>query len=235
MTRKHRRPLVALLIALAVAATATVGSAATLTVNAASISLPSYSGRCSTDVVQAGNVSAASITLTVPAGCNGLSGKLRLVGASGALAPSDTAFTLPASGTLTTIAVPAYTEAAVTSVALVVDGWGMPTSWTYLPPASSVIVAGNGDTLLTIGAWYLQGGLTCVDVGVKVRSGNKVWAISVDSSAQPFAGSAPILGGPDAAKAILRGTPGGLMTISGAPGWEKVHHSDPALLFQICG
>lgn len=235
MTRKHRRPLVALLIALAVVATATIGSAAALTVNAASISLPSYPGRCSTATVQVTNASATSVALTIPAGCYGLSGKLRLVGASGALAPSDTTFTLPASGTTTTITVPVYTETAVTAVALVIDGWGMPTSWTYLPPPASVIVPGNGDTILTVGGWYLQGSLVCVDVTAKSRAGNKVWAIDVDSSAAPFSGSAPILGGPDAAKAILQGTPGGLMTISGAPGWEKVHPGDPALLFQLCG
>ena len=37
MTRRHRRPLAALLLALAVVATATLGNAATITVNAASI------------------------------------------------------------------------------------------------------------------------------------------------------------------------------------------------------
>lgn len=239
MTRNQRRPLVALLLALVVAATATVGSAATLTVNAATISSPAYSGRCSAATVGFTNASATSVTLTIPAGCHGLSGKLRLVGASGALAPADTTFTLPASGATATITVPAYTQWAVTSVALVIDGWGMPTAWTYsapLPAPTSVIVAGNGDTVVTVGDWFTSGTRTCAPVTAFITTGNKTWRINVNTASAPFSGAAPVFTGQDAAKVTTIGAPGGWQLVGGIPPYDVLHHTkDVPLVFNICG
>lgn len=235
MARSAKRPLIAVLLVLGVLATASVGSAASLTIAGGSLGTHAAGHPCPGTLAATTaptSLPVSTVTVTAPPSCVG---RTVTVAVNDGVNVREGSVTAPASGSVTVGLDGSYSPSTTTQVAAVVDGWNLPTSWTYLPPPTSVIVPGNGDTILTVGDWYLQGSLVCVDVTAKSRAGNKVWAIDVDSSAAPFSGSAPILGGPDAAKAILQGTPGGLMTISGAPGWEKVHQADPALLFQLCG
>ncbi|MCL3861511.1 hypothetical protein [Actinotalea sp. K2] len=133
-----RRVLALTLLVVTLLMSATVGQAASLGVRAGSLDTFSLTGRCTDQVVavRAGAVSAgsaSSVVLTVPAGCHGLSGTLRLVGAAGALAGTDSIFTLPSTGAEVTIAVPGYVAADVVRVALLVGGWGLPTAWSHTP------------------------------------------------------------------------------------------------------
>lgn len=149
-----KRALLAVLVVLGLASTATFGHAAALNVGAGSMTTVSSSNRCSTatTAATAGPVSgstATSVVLTFPADCHGKAGRLRLVGASGALSTTDATFTLPATGTTHTVTVPSYTPTAVVDVAMVLGGWGVPVQWSYTPPppptTSCTVVNSNGN------------------------------------------------------------------------------------------
>lgn len=134
-----RRTALAVVLVLGVLATCGAARAATLEISG-SISTVDVVGRCTaapvpvTDGATSG-ATAQSVVLTVPAGCHGLPGVLRLVGVPGA---ADVAFTLPPAGTATaTVPVPGgFPAGAVTRVAMTLGTWGVRTTWTRTAPPS---------------------------------------------------------------------------------------------------
>lgn len=130
--------VVAVLGALVVAGLSTA-SAATLPLATSRLTTLTAADRCAPDLaVEAGTATsgtASSVTIReVPADCAGKTVRLRLIGASGALATTDAVATLPAAGATATIPVAAYTPSAVRSVALTVDGWGVTPTWSAPTP-----------------------------------------------------------------------------------------------------
>lgn len=134
-----KRLLLALLALLVLGSTAVVGQAASLDVRTASLHALDRADRCADGrvTVTAGPVSGGSATgleVDVPAGCHGIAGMLHLAGVAGA---TDVPFTFPTSGATATVPVPGdFPPDAVTGVAMTLGGWGVPTSWSYTPPAT---------------------------------------------------------------------------------------------------
>lgn len=141
MTRTYRRPLVALLLALAVVATATIGSAATLTVNAASISTFTATNPCG-GTAQAsptnwvgGSGKYTGVELVLPPGCSGTLQVAVLDGGS-----LLTTATVPAaSGTIPIDVGQQYYPAGITVVGTLA-GWHLPITFAGggTPPASAI-------------------------------------------------------------------------------------------------
>lgn len=138
-----RRPLLAVLVVLGLGAT-TVGHAATLNVTGSTLSALHSSDRCTGTPVPVTHgplvgTAASSVEVTVPAGCHGRPGVLRLAGPPGA---DDVAFTLPASGAVATVPLPGgFSPDTVTGVAMTLGTWGVPTAWTFTPPEPSPAVS----------------------------------------------------------------------------------------------
>ena len=107
------------------------------------------------------------------------------------------------------------------------------------PPApGTVVVAGNVDTNPTLGSWYRNGPLVCVDVSVRSYNGNKTWRVDVNYDLQPFGGQLPTLSGRDAA--YLQATPVAgpprTVQITGTGTYAEVHHQQwEPILFTLCG
>ena len=180
------------------------------------------------------SIPVSTVTITPPAACVGRTVAVTVV--AGAVQRQGTA-TAPASGTVTVTLDGSYSPSTTTQVAAVVDGWNLPTGWTYTPPATGVIVAGNRDTELTVGDWFTSGTLTCVRVAPFVTEGNKTWRINVNTASAPFDGAAPVFTGQDAGKVTTIGAPaGGWQLVGGIPPWDKLQQiQDVPLVFNICG
>ena len=239
MTRKYRRPLAALLLALGVVATATLGSAATLTVNAASISTFTVTHPCpgnlaATTPTTAGTVSTVSVD--PPDACAGL--MIAVAVNDGAVVRQGTA-TAPATGSVTVTLDGAYTpsETGITVLAIV-DGWHLDTTWGYDPPAppADVIVAVGFRVAVTLGDWYDDGGLVCVPVEVWSEAGNRTWRVDIDTTASPFNGSTPTFTGLHAAfLAVGPGDGPGWISVTGVGAYSTVQHNKTSIEFNVCG
>ncbi|MFI2753162.1 hypothetical protein ACGIF2_06985 [Cellulomonas sp. P22] len=138
-----RRPVVVVLAALCVVATVlglSTASASTLPLARSRLTVFGAADRCTPAVVAApvttsGSTSTQVVLSGLRAGCAGRAVQLRLWGAGGALAATDTTATLPA-GTSATLTVPTYTVSAVRGVALAIGTWGITTTWA--PPLPAV-------------------------------------------------------------------------------------------------
>ncbi|WP_066585453.1 hypothetical protein [Cellulomonas timonensis] len=138
MSRRRLLYAVAVIGALLIAGLSTA-SAATLPLSGIRLSTLTVAERCAPELpVESGPTTggtATSVTIRqVPADCGGKSVRLRLLGASGPLAPADAVATLPAAGATATIPVAAFTPSAVRGVALTVDGWGVTPAWSAPTP-----------------------------------------------------------------------------------------------------
>ena len=136
MTRNQRRPLVALLLAFAVVATATLGSAATLTVNAASISTFSVTHPCPGNATAVPSAPSGAqftgVTVTLlSAACSGRLVQVTVLNGATVVRQGQAA----ASGaTATVTGLTAYTAQAGYTVQATVAGWNLPTGWDYSGP-----------------------------------------------------------------------------------------------------
>ena len=79
------------------------------------------------------SIPVSTVTITPPAACVGRTVAVTVV--AGAEQRQGTA-TAPASGSVTVTLDGSYTPSTSTQVTSVVDGWGLPTSWAYTPPAT---------------------------------------------------------------------------------------------------
>jgi hypothetical protein len=175
-------------------------SAASLAVNAASMAVPTTSARCAPGPValRPGTVtsgSATTVVVSIPSGCHGAAGLLRLTGASGALATVDTAFALPASGAEHTVTVPAYVASAVTGAALTLNTWGTAVAWSYTPATPPIWCAptsGSTPCSAAITQRTTPAGVLYYDVVVTTTSTSSVrWEVTFDFS-HPFYGGGPV-------------------------------------------
>jgi hypothetical protein len=78
------------------------------------------------------SIPVSTVTITPPAACVGRTVAVTVV--AGATQVQGTV-TAPASGSVTVALNGSYTPSTSTQVVAVVDGWDMPTSWVYTPPA----------------------------------------------------------------------------------------------------
>lgn len=243
MTRRHRRPLAALLLALAVVATATLGNAATITVNAASIASFTVTHPCPGGATAVPSAASGTlfmgVTVTLPsAACSGRVVQVTVLDGTTVVATGQATV---ADATATVTGLDAYLAHPDHIVRATVGGWHLPTAWVYDPPPAppaGIIVAGNGRTVVTfLSDWYDAGGMVCVPVEVKSDAGNQTWRVDIDTTAPPFIGSTPIFTGLHAPYLTTDPVPGmpGWIAVTGTGQYATVmHHKDP-ILFNICG
>lgn len=185
-----RRAVVAAVIVTSLAAMG-VAQAAGLDVSAGSITPFEPATACTDRTVEVtpGDVTrqgvAESVVVTVPEECAGVTGRLSLVEASGAREVELTA----APGE-TTVAVDPYPAGDVAGAALVLAGWGVPTTWSYTPAPLDPVYPGDEDTVTSEPQWQLsQPTSACVTVDVTTDSAEPVeWRVELDLSLPPFNG-----------------------------------------------
>lgn len=141
--RRRRRSAVRRLVALTAAAvagviaTTAVANAARVDVTAASVTSFVVGHPCAgSGTATAGPVAGGSpttVAVTPPDGCAGR--PLQVTVLSGTTVLASGSATVAASGA-TSIPVGAYAPSASLTVRAVVDGWALPTSWSYSPPGN---------------------------------------------------------------------------------------------------
>ena len=231
-----KRTLLAAALVLGILASATVGHAATLAVNAGSLTSFTTGHPCEgslavTTPTTAGTSSTVTVTVT-PAACAGRT--IAVAVDDGAVVRQGTA---SGAATVTITLDGAYTPSTSVQVAATIIGWGLPATWSYTPPPApgSTIIAGNAFTLVTAGGWYTSGGLVCADVTVQAaEKGNREWRVDVYTTAWPFNGATTgyVFSGPDANRLTLDPMVGDRLRIVGT---DSLHQSNsPTRHFTIC-
>lgn len=240
MTRKYRRPMAALLLALAVVATATLGSAATLTVNAASMSTFIVTNPCdgtaqanpSDPVGNSGKYRDVEVVL--PAGCSGTLQVAVLDDGS----PLTTATVPVASGTITIDVGQQYSPDGITAVGTL-DGWYLPISWSFGPPAPGPLAAtcqlatNNPNITCEADVVLRDSWGTGYNLDIAIRDTRSVgnndqfaWTIEIDFSGAgyPFVPAAA-----DGSGVVPQSTCGDLpvLTLTGTTGWGSHHLLGP--------
>lgn len=129
---------VATVVVVLLGAGLTAASAASVPLRPGTLVAFAVSDRCTTATLTVrpaatSGRSQAVVIPDLPSECLGRPYVLRLFGASGPLAATDTTGTLPTSGTTATLTVPRYAVAGVTGVALTVSTWGVRTAWSTAP------------------------------------------------------------------------------------------------------
>jgi len=132
---RARKLRMAALAAVVVLAGVSFASAAGLPLNGGVLTSANLTHPC------AGNLAAttpptsipvSTVTITPPAACVGRTVAVTVV--AGAVQRQGTA-TAPASGSVTVTLDGSYSPSTTTQVAAVVDGWNLPTTWSFTPPA----------------------------------------------------------------------------------------------------
>ena len=149
--------------------------------------------------VQAGDPGYGAIDVTLPSGCTGartvqvtlLDGTQSLVAASG---------TVTGSGSLSASA---YRAQSVTGGVATVDGWDLPFTWDFTPPATCQVTSGSGTCVATVTLWTGQrtGGSSSAlyfDVWVTTTSSSWVsWQVTFDLSSSYYGTTVTRLGNSD--------------------------------------
>jgi hypothetical protein len=200
-TRTRRRSLIAAVFALGVLATASFGSAAALGVNGGFLGTYSATHPCpgtATVTPTTGSaITFSAVGVTVPAGCAGRTLKLTMI--SGSTVLSGTATVAVSGATVVSFAPTTYNALSSWTIAAVVDGWNLPTTWSFTPPPFWCTVVTTGSTAtctatVTIFVGTKPGGsssATYYDVVVTTTSTSYVqWEVGfyLDS---PFYGARP--------------------------------------------
>ncbi|HEY0215799.1 MAG TPA: hypothetical protein VGC57_05355 [Cellulomonas sp.] len=194
-----RRGIVAALLSALVVLVGAAGlapaSAARLTLSAHQLTAVS-AAPCSAATIAArvgttsGTSSTQVVLSSVPTGCRGRTAAVRLYGQNGTpLATVDTAVTLAAADT-TTVTVPSYSATAVYGVALTVETWTLPTSWTTPTGLVTGPVTPGPGTTFDSTTWTQvasSGTQACVTVQVSGTTGT-VWRVDLHTDQRPFNG-----------------------------------------------
>ena len=202
-----RRRLVAASLLVVGAAALGLASASGLSVGSSSLGASGMTSPCSgtavatavgaTDV-QAGDPAYGGISVALPAGCSGaravqvtlLAGSSSVVSGSG---------TVTGSANLSTSR---YFAQTVTSGVATVDGWDLPVTWSFVPPATCQ-VAGGGSCVAAVTLWTGQrnGGSSSAlyfDVWVTTTSTSWVsWTVTFDLSNAYYGTTVTRLGNSD--------------------------------------
>ena len=244
MTRKYRRPLAALLLALAVVATATLGSAATLTVNAATISACTVTHPCpgnATAVPSAPNGSQfTGVTVTLPStACNNRTVQVTVLNGLTVVAQGEAT----ATGDVAIVPVPDYRAQTFFTVKATVGGWNLPSDWEYDPPPAGLVLvnAMTDQSGVTVGSWTSSGPFNyCVPVTIySTENGNRPWAVDLDLASAPFAGFIPRFEGAAASSIVPASSPDRplWLRLTGTGDYKTVHSNEDKLTqftFTIC-
>lgn len=225
MTRRRARRALFALIALVLVTSAGLAQAAGLDVDAGSLTPFEPSTRCTTATVAVtpGEVVRGvtdAVVVDVPAECAGLPVKVHLLDVPGAADVEVTAAAGP-----TTIPVGPNPAGEVAGAALVLGGWGVPTTWSYDAPPPEPVYPGNDATVVSEPRWAVTNQdpvQVCVAVDVTTDSPTPVeWRVELDLSLPPFNGRTDgySLAGPDAWRfGLLPDTPSaGHLQVGGTP------------------
>lgn len=240
MARRRTGPAIAALLLLGALATASVASAASISVNAGAMDTftvghPCHGTLAATTPTTTGTVSTVSVT--PPAACAGRT--IAVAVNDGTVVRNGTA-TAPASGSVTVTLNGAYTPSTTTQVAATASGWHLDTSWSYTPPAppaTGPIVPGNAQTVITDIAWTQPAqNQVCVDVTVTTNAASSWWRVDLNVNQPPFNGatSGYQLDGnvqfiPGSGTAV-----GGVLGIEGSnPGWGRLNPG-ATRTFEVC-
>lgn len=240
MARRRTGPAIAALLLLGALATASVASAASISVNAGAMDTftvghPCHGTLAATTPTTTGTVSTVSVT--PPAACAGRT--VAVAVNDGTVVRNGTA-TAPASGSVTVTLNGAYTPSTTTQVAATASGWHLDTSWSYTPPAppaTGPIVPGNAQTVITDIAWTQPAqNQVCVDVTVTTNAASSWWRVDLNVNQPPFNGatSGYQLDGnvqfiPGSGTAV-----GGVLGIEGSnPGWGRLNPG-ATRTFEVC-
>ncbi len=236
MTYKYRRPLVALLLAVAVVGTATLGSAATLTVNAASISTFTVTHPCpgNATAVPAGasGTQFTGVTVTLPStACNGRVVHVTVLNGTTVVRQGQATVV---GATATVAGMAAYTAQSGYTVRATVSGWNLPTTWSYTPPPVSLVATcrtthPNATCAADVVLRPNPGWTTGYDLDITIRDtrtiGNSnayAWTIEIDFSSlgYPFVPTAA-----NATGLVRQSTCAArpVLTMTGVTGWGEHH------------
>lgn len=182
----------------------------------------------------------SAVSATVPAECEGRELKVTLLNGTTELR-SGTA-TVAGSGATTVDLGGSYTAAANLTVRAVVDGWDLPTTWSFTPPApTGPVTPGTTTTDLRSVQWtsVTVGRQFCVAVTVSTTNpnGEEDWAVDLNTDQRPFNGATTgyqITGTDWANVAFASEAPvGGKFTIVGTGAYKKLRAVD-SLSFTVC-
>ena len=196
--RAHKRPLIAVLLVLGVLATASVGSAASLTITGGSLGTHAAGRPCSGTLAATTaptSLPVSTVTITPPAACVG---RTVTVAVNDGVNVRQGTATAPASGSVTVGLDGSYSPSATTQVAAVVSGWYLPTSWAYTPPAVGLTATCStthpqaycaADVVLRdswVGGYNLD--ITVRDTRAKGNNKPYAWTVVIDfsSTGYPF-------------------------------------------------
>lgn len=188
-----KRMFVALLVVLGVLATATVGQAAQLTLTGGRLGTFGATQPCpgtATAVPSAaGGAGFTAVSLTLPSAlCSGATLRLAVRNGTTRIAQGQAVVT----GSTATVTGLSYAAASTYTVSATVDGWGLPTTWSYTPPpaTSGPITAGNANTVLTPPTYPTNtlGNRICAQIEVRPVDVRWPWSLRIDLNQRPFNG-----------------------------------------------
>jgi hypothetical protein len=104
-------------------------------------------GPADATVAMGSGTSYSAVSITIPSGCAGREVVVTVV--DGTTVQGTGSWTVAASGA-TTVPVGSYTAASNLTVQAVVDGWGLPTTWSFTPPATGPVTC----AVTGVVVWY---------------------------------------------------------------------------------
>jgi hypothetical protein len=233
-----KRLVVALLVVLAALASATVGHAAAISVTSRSIASFVVQHPCpglATAVPSSPSGSTfTGVTVTLPsAACAGRTVKLTVL--NGATVVAQTAGVV-VSGAVATFTTPAYTAAAGYTVRAIVDGWNLPTTWSYTS-AVQPFTPGNPVTVVQSITWSTIGTAQCATVTVTTTTSSPSrWLVNLNIAGAPFNGATTgyVVNSGQVAFSPSATPQNGVIGIVGANnGWDTIS-SGQTRIFTIC-
>jgi hypothetical protein len=194
---KLRASLAAAVVVAAVVSGISVVHAASMGVTGGAISTSAVGHPCpgtAATTPAMGSVGATTFTglsVTVPAGCEGR--QLTVTVLSGTTVLRSGAAAVAASGeTVVGFGTPAYTPTTTLTVQAVVDGWALPTTYTFVPHIWCTVLAGGGTCTATVALRTTWAGIQYWDIDV-TATGNwwREWEVGFNLD-HPFYGGRPV-------------------------------------------
>lgn len=185
-----KRLLLAVLLVVGLVATVGVGHAAGLQVAAGGLTSLRVDHPCTGQATARPSAPSGStftgVTVTLPStACSGRLVKATVLSGTTIVVQGS----VVVSGTTATLVVPAYTAGSSYTVGAVVDGWNLPTTWSYGAPPQP-FTPGNSATVVQTIAWGAGGDPRCAAVTVTASTRQSaLWLVNVNIAAAPFNGA----------------------------------------------